>query len=69
MQDVTAPSMPSWSRLWPPVSCRRSASFAGGANKPGQVGAGERLHVVAEVGESNPDHCVFFLEPVSTEVR
>lgn len=40
-----------------------------GANKPNYVGAGDRLHIVAEVGEFNPDQCLFFLEPVSTEVR
>jgi hypothetical protein len=40
-----------------------------GANKPAHVGAGDRVHVVAEVGEFNPDQCLFFLEPVSTEVR
>lgn len=40
-----------------------------GANKPDYVGAGDRLHVVAAVGEFNPDQCIMFLEPVSTEVR
>ena len=40
-----------------------------GANKPDYVGAGDRLRLVAEVGKFNPDQCIFFLEPVSTEVR
>lgn len=40
-----------------------------GANKPDHVGVGDRLHLVAEVGEFNPDQCLFSLEPVSTEVR
>lgn len=40
-----------------------------GANKPDYVGPGDRLHLVAEVGEYNPNQCIMFLEPVSTEVR
>jgi len=40
-----------------------------GANKHDHVGAGDRLHIDAEVGQFNPDQCIFFLEPVSTEVR
>lgn len=40
-----------------------------GANIPDSVGTGDLLHVVARVGEYNPDQCLFFLEPVSTEIR
>jgi hypothetical protein len=40
-----------------------------GANVPDSVGVGDRLHVVATVGEFNPAQCLFFLEPVSTQVR
>ncbi|MFI9487368.1 DUF4839 domain-containing protein [Promicromonospora sp. NPDC052451] len=40
-----------------------------GANKPDYVGAGDRLHLIAEVGEFNPVQCLFLLEPVSTEAR
>lgn len=40
-----------------------------GANQPDYIGAGDRLHIVAEVGEFKPNQCHFFLEPVSTAVR
>lgn len=40
-----------------------------GGNIPDSVGTGDLLHVVARVGEYNPDQCLFFLEPVSTEIR
>lgn len=40
-----------------------------GAKAPDYVGAGDRLHLVAEVGEFDPEQCLFFLEPVSTEVQ
>ncbi|MBI1377788.1 MAG: DUF4839 domain-containing protein [Frankiales bacterium] len=40
-----------------------------GANIPDAVGVGDRLHLVAIVGEMNRDQCLFFLQPVSTEVR
>ncbi|MFD6567167.1 DUF4839 domain-containing protein [Micromonospora profundi] len=40
-----------------------------GANIPNSVGIGDLLHVVARVGRYNPDQCLFFLEPVSTEIR
>lgn len=39
------------------------------ANKPNYISAGNRLHLVAEVGKYNPNQCLFFLGPVSTEVR
>lgn len=40
-----------------------------GANVPDSVGLGDLVHVVARVGEYNPVQCMFFLEPVSTEIR
>ncbi|WP_074315335.1 DUF4839 domain-containing protein [Micromonospora cremea] len=40
-----------------------------GANIPDSVGTGDLLHVVARVAEYNPEQCLFFLEPVSTEIR
>lgn len=40
-----------------------------GANTPDHVGTGDRLHLVAEVGEFNRNQCLFFLKPVSSEVR
>lgn len=40
-----------------------------GANKPDHIGTGDRLHLVAEVGQFDPVPCLFFLEPVSTRVR
>ncbi|WP_200210906.1 DUF4839 domain-containing protein [Micromonospora coerulea] len=40
-----------------------------GANIPDSVGTGDLLHVVARVGEYNPDQCLFFLEPVATKIR
>ena len=35
----------------------------------GTIGPGTNLHVVAEVGDFDADHCLFLLEPVSTQVR
>lgn len=40
-----------------------------GKKIPATVGAGDKFRFVAEVGEFNPDQCVFFLDPVSTEIR
>ncbi|MGW5481829.1 DUF4839 domain-containing protein [Streptomyces sp. NPDC004008] len=40
-----------------------------GKKIPATVGAGDKFRFVAEVGEFNADQCVFFLDPVSTEVR
>ncbi|MFF3446479.1 DUF4839 domain-containing protein [Streptomyces sp. NPDC002667] len=40
-----------------------------GKKIPATVGAGDRFHFVAEVGEFNPGSCLFFLHPVTTEVR
>ncbi|MER5960266.1 DUF4839 domain-containing protein [Streptomyces sp. NPDC001893] len=33
------------------------------------VGAGDKFRFVAKVGKFNADQCVFFLDPVSTEIR
>lgn len=33
------------------------------------VGVGDKLHIVATVGEVDPDQCLFLLVPVSTTVR
>jgi hypothetical protein len=40
-----------------------------GKKIPGTVGAGDKFRFVAEVGKFNADQCVFFLDPVSTEIR
>jgi hypothetical protein len=40
-----------------------------GSNSPNYVGQGDNLHVIARVEEFNSDTGLFFLEPVSTEVR
>ncbi|MBZ3906592.1 DUF4839 domain-containing protein [Streptomyces griseiscabiei] len=40
-----------------------------GKKIPATVGEGDRFHFVAEVGEFNTDQCLFFLGPVSTEIR
>jgi hypothetical protein len=40
-----------------------------GKKIPATVGAGDKFRFVAEVGEFNAAQCVFFLDPVSTEVR
>ncbi|MFI9804149.1 DUF4839 domain-containing protein [Streptomyces sp. NPDC052301] len=40
-----------------------------GRKIPATVGEGDKFRFVAEVGEFNADQCVFFLDPVSTEVR
>jgi hypothetical protein len=40
-----------------------------GANQPDYIGAGDLFQFVAEVGEFDPVPCLFFLEPVSTQVR
>jgi hypothetical protein len=40
-----------------------------GKKIPATVGAGDKFRFVAEVGEFNADQCVFFLDPVSTEIR
>ncbi|MFJ4807591.1 DUF4839 domain-containing protein [Streptomyces longwoodensis] len=36
---------------------------------PATVGAGDKFHFVAEVGEFNATQCLFFLDPVSTSPR
>ncbi|MFJ2926608.1 DUF4839 domain-containing protein [Streptomyces massasporeus] len=36
---------------------------------PASVAAGDKFRFVAKVGEFNTDQCLFFLDPVSTEVR
>ncbi|WP_028636917.1 DUF4839 domain-containing protein [Nocardioides sp. URHA0032] len=36
---------------------------------PNRFGTGDLIHVVADVDEYNPQTCLFFLEPVSTEFR
>ncbi|MER7201830.1 DUF4839 domain-containing protein [Streptomyces sp. CB01635] len=40
-----------------------------GKKIPATVGAGDKFRFVAKVGKFNADQCVFFLDPVSTEVR
>ncbi|MCL6666917.1 DUF4839 domain-containing protein [Streptomyces panaciradicis] len=40
-----------------------------GKKIPATLGAGDRFRFVAKVGDFNADQCVFFLDPVSTEVR
>ncbi|MFF9395955.1 DUF4839 domain-containing protein [Streptomyces griseoluteus] len=40
-----------------------------GKKIPATVGAGDKFRFVAEVGEFNADQCLFFLAPISTEVR
>lgn len=40
-----------------------------GSNIPDYVGMGDNLHVIARVEEFNRDMGLFFLDPVSTEVR
>jgi hypothetical protein len=40
-----------------------------GKKIPATVGAGDKFHFVAKVGEFNVDQCLFFLDPVATEVR
>jgi hypothetical protein len=40
-----------------------------GSDIPDAIGVGDNLHVVARVGDYNSTQELFFLEPVSTEVR
>jgi hypothetical protein len=40
-----------------------------GKTIPATVGAGDKFRFVAKVGEFNVDQCLFFLDPVATEVR
>ncbi|GAA2643789.1 hypothetical protein GCM10010425_59130 [Streptomyces spororaveus] len=40
-----------------------------GRNTPATVRAGDTFRFVAEVGEFNAKQCLFFLDPVSTEIR
>jgi len=40
-----------------------------GKKIPATVGAGDRFRFVAEVGEFNVPQCLFFLDPISTEIR
>ncbi|MFI2640605.1 DUF4839 domain-containing protein [Streptomyces sp. NPDC018610] len=40
-----------------------------GKKVPAAVGAGDKFRFVAEVGEFNAAQCLFFLDPVSTEIR
>lgn len=40
-----------------------------GSDVPDTIGVGDRIRVVALVGEYNPDQCLLFLEPVSTTFR
>ncbi|MFG2662348.1 DUF4839 domain-containing protein [Streptomyces sp. NPDC048425] len=40
-----------------------------GKKIPATVRAGDKFHFVAKVGKFNADQCVFFLDPVSTEIR
>ncbi|MFG2476604.1 DUF4839 domain-containing protein [Streptomyces fagopyri] len=36
---------------------------------PATVGAGDKFRFVAAVGEFNADQCLFFLDPISTDIR
>ncbi|MFI1646658.1 DUF4839 domain-containing protein [Streptomyces avidinii] len=40
-----------------------------GKKIPATVGAGDKFHFVATVGEFNADQCLFFLDPIATETR
>ncbi|MFJ8490510.1 DUF4839 domain-containing protein [Streptomyces sp. NPDC094038] len=40
-----------------------------GKKIPAAVSAGDKFRFIAKVGEFNADQCLFFLDPVSTEVR
>ncbi|WP_250001530.1 DUF4839 domain-containing protein [Actinoplanes sp. M2I2] len=40
-----------------------------GKKIPATVGEGDKFRFVAKVGQFNADQCLFFLAPVSTEVR
>ncbi|MFE6805079.1 DUF4839 domain-containing protein [Streptomyces sp. NPDC057681] len=40
-----------------------------GKKIPATVGAGDKFRFVAKVAKFNADQCVFFLDPVSTEIR
>lgn len=40
-----------------------------GGNTPATVRTGDKFRFVAEVGEFNAKQCLFFLDPVSTEIR
>jgi hypothetical protein len=40
-----------------------------GSNIPDAIGRGDNLHIVAEVVEYNSTQQLFFLEPISTELR
>lgn len=40
-----------------------------GKKIPATIGAGDKFRFVAKVGEFHADQCLFFLDPVSTEVR
>ncbi|MEV6699274.1 DUF4839 domain-containing protein [Streptomyces sp. NPDC051453] len=40
-----------------------------GKKIPATVGAGDKFRFVAKVGKFNANQCVFFLDPVSTEIR
>ncbi|MFF3431763.1 DUF4839 domain-containing protein [Streptomyces sp. NPDC002602] len=40
-----------------------------GTEIPATVRAGDKFRFVAEVGEFNAKQCLFFLDPVSTEIR
>ncbi|MFE5300062.1 DUF4839 domain-containing protein [Streptomyces sp. NPDC056632] len=40
-----------------------------GKKIPATVGEGDKFHFVAVVGEFNTPQCLFFLDPVSTEIR
>ena len=40
-----------------------------GKDVPDGVSVGDRFRFIAEVGEYNPDTCLFFLDPIETKVR
>jgi hypothetical protein len=40
-----------------------------GKNVPDSVGLDDKLRITAEVGDFDPDSCLYFLDPVSTEAR
>jgi hypothetical protein len=40
-----------------------------GSNIPDTIGVGDNLHIVAQVEDYNTTQQLFFLKPISTEVR
>lgn len=40
-----------------------------GSNIPETIGVGQNIHITAKVVEYDREHCLFYLEPVSTKMR